>query len=146
MLREQPAFVYWGATVAALLVKMHLVSLAQLVHRLRTQNWRVPEDARLFGRAGATADPPEGLGRRADNAWRNDLENIPGFLLLGLVFVLAGGPAGWAATWFGTFTVARVAHTIAYLAARQPYRTIAFQVGMLAMTGLLIHVVLLLAG
>jgi len=78
--------------------------------------------------------------------WRNDLENIPIFLFLGLIYVLAGGPAGPAAIYFTVFTVARILHTITYLRGMQPWRTISYTVGGLATLALAIHVLILAFG
>jgi len=55
---------------------------------------------------------------RSRRIHRNDLENIPAFLAIGLLFVLIGPPVA-AAQWllFG-FVGARLAHTIAYSTAQ----------------------------
>jgi hypothetical protein len=49
--------------------------------------------------------------------------------LLGLVYVLAGGSGAAAGVLFGVFTVARIAHSFAYLGFRQPWRTLFFALG-----------------
>jgi uncharacterized MAPEG superfamily protein len=144
MLREQPAFVAWAVTAIVLVAKMHLISLAQVVYRVRTNNWRVAEDAAKFGKSGATAVADTGVGERANNAWRNDLENIPGFLILGLAYVLAGAPSAWAIGLFATFVAGRFAHTLFYLAQRQPHRTLSYYVGQIAQVGVVVHLIVLL--
>jgi prostaglandin-E synthase 1 len=55
---------------------------------------------------------------------------------LGLVFVLAGGTPGFARIDFGIFVVARLMHSIVYLAGKQPWRTLSFVVSGLAMIAL----------
>ncbi len=144
-MRGNPAFVIWCAAVVVLLVKMHLNSLGQLLSRMRTQVWGSPEDAQRFGKPGATAGVDTGLGDRAARCWRNDLENIPMFLILGLAYVLAGAPATWAGAAFGAFTLARIGHTVFYLRAMQPWRTIAYHLGNAAQVVVIAHLVVLLS-
>ena len=58
--------------------------------------------------------------------------------------MLSGGTPWWAALYFTTFTVARVAHTFFYLRGLQPYRNIAYQIGVLVCFALAVHIVVLL--
>jgi microsomal prostaglandin-E synthase 1 len=87
-----------------------------------------PEDSRAETRV-ALEDPPEVA--RVLRAHKNAMANIVPFAILGLVYVLAGGGATVAIVLFGVFTVARLAHSFAYLGAKQPWRTIFFAVGAL---------------
>jgi uncharacterized MAPEG superfamily protein len=59
------------------------------------------------------------------------------FLLLGLLYALAGGVITFAAPVFAVFVVARIAHAWVYLAAKQPWRTICFAISLLATLALL---------
>ena len=69
------------------------------------------------------------------------------FLLLGLAFVLAGGPYAAAVVLFSIFTIARIGHSIAYLGGRQPWRTIFFAISGLALIALMIALIwVLVAG
>ena len=77
--------------------------------------------------------------QRANNAWRNDLENIPMFLILALVYAIVGLSPTLFILYCVVFTVARILHTIFYLNAVQPWRTIAYSVGAIAMFALMIH-------
>ncbi|HMY59423.1 MAG TPA: MAPEG family protein, partial [Pseudomonadota bacterium] len=72
----------------------------------------------------------------------NDLENIPAFLFVALLFTLTGGSAtgGWA--YFGLYFAARLFHTIMYLAQKQPWRTVCFALGQITLLGLLAQLVL----
>jgi microsomal prostaglandin-E synthase 1 len=45
------------------------------------------------------------------------------------VFVLAGGSGTVAWVIFAVFTVARLAHSFAYLNGKQPWRTLSFALG-----------------
>jgi len=67
-------------------------------------------------------------------------------LCANLLFLWAysGGAAGTAAVLFGIFTGARVLHSAAYLAGKQPWRTIFFVTGGLATIALMLAVVWLM--
>jgi len=100
-----------------------------------------PEDVGVNPGSHAEAqDAPTTL--RAKKAHLNDLENIPGFMVLALLYTLSGGSTtgGWA--YFGTYFAARVIHTACYLNAVQPWRTAAFGVGQLAMFGIVVNLLL----
>jgi uncharacterized MAPEG superfamily protein len=73
---------------------------------------------------------------------RNDLENILPFFTVGLIFVLMGASAFAAQTYFYTFTGARIVHTIAYIAKLQPWRTVAFAIGMFCIVGMLVQILI----
>jgi uncharacterized MAPEG superfamily protein len=104
-----------------------------------------PEDAARFGAALEPHDPP--AVARVLRAHANAQSAIFPFLLLGLAFVLAGGPYDVAVAIFAIFTIARIAHSIAYLAGKQPWRTISFAVAGLATIALMIALIwLLIAG
>ena len=81
----------------------------------------------------------QGRARNAAKAWLNDLENIPMFLILALVYAIAGLSSTAFIVYCAVFTVARILHTIFYLSAAQPWRTIAYTVGALTSFALIIH-------
>jgi uncharacterized MAPEG superfamily protein len=137
------AFRYWLVALLVLFVKMYANSVVQAVARLRHRAFAWPEDAGLVRGGEVVARDPE-LVERASRCWRNDLENIPIFLFLGLGYVLCGGTPWWAAIYFTAFTVARIAHTTFYLCALQPHRNLAYQVGVLVCFALAIQILVLL--
>ena len=98
-----------------------------------------PEDAAQFGAPLAEFDPP--AVARVLRAHANAQAAIYPFLLLGLVYTLLGGAAGTATIIFGGFTVARIAHSVAYLSAKQPWRTVFFIAGGVATIALMIAVI-----
>ena len=137
------AFRYWLISLVVLFVKMFANSAVQGLTRFRTRSFAWPEDAAMIRGAQVAERDPE-LVERASRCWRNDLENVPIYLFLGLGYVLAGGTPWWAALYFTTFTVARIAHTVFYLRGMQPYRNIAYQIGVLVCAALAVHIVVLL--
>lgn len=87
-------------------------------------------DAKVFGIQGATTKVDEAPEvDRAIRIQRNDSENIPLFFAVGLVYVLTGASLIGTVLLCGTFTVARVMHTIAYMGGLQPLRAVCFLVG-----------------
>ncbi len=141
---ERLALEYWILTTFVLFAKMFFNSGVQAWVRVRHRAFVRPDDAAFFG-AGATPLERElPLVDRAQQCWRNDLENIPMFLLLSLGLVLLGGSSYWVAVYCSVFVVGRVLHTAFYLSPRQPHRNIAFQLGVLATFAAGIHAVTLL--
>jgi uncharacterized MAPEG superfamily protein len=101
-----------------------------------------PEDVKAFGQPGTTAGVQEAPEvAHALRIQRNDLENIPLFFAVGLIYVLTGASPTGAAILFGLFTVARVAHTIAYIWRLQPARTICFAIGALSTLVIIFRIV-----
>jgi uncharacterized MAPEG superfamily protein len=94
-----------------------------------------PEDGVRYGVPVSELEPP--AVARLLRAHRNGEATIYPFLLLGLVYVLAGGGARIAVPIFSVFILARIAHSIVYLRAMQPWRTIAFVASLLAIFALM---------
>jgi uncharacterized MAPEG superfamily protein len=138
-----PLLRIYALTAIVLTFKMIAVSLAQGRGRVSTQIFTNPEDAQLFG--GKLEATEASAVQRATNAWRNDLENIPIFLILAWIYVAAGLATGPFEIYCVVFVVARILHTVFYLNAVQPWRTIAFTVGAVAMIALAIHLLFAVA-
>jgi len=136
-----PALPVLVLALAALLFKSTFLSGVQVISRARARSFLVPEDARLMGTTVSDREAPFVV--RCGNVWRNDLENIPFFLLVALTFVLLGGAAGAASWWFGGFVAVRYLHTAIYLGALQPARTIAYLTGLVLTWGLLVSSLIL---
>jgi uncharacterized MAPEG superfamily protein len=78
---------------------------------------------------------------RSRRIHRNDLENIPAFLAIGLLFVLINPPLAAAQWLMYGFVVARLAHTIAYSTAqRHEVRAIFYSVGSLIVIAMAVWV------
>lgn len=124
-----PALPILVFALAALFLKTTAVSALQVVARLRARTFLVAEDARLMGVKLSAHESPFVV--RCGNVWRNDLENVPIFLVVALVFTLTGGSmttAGWI---FGGFVATRYLHTTMYLCGLQPWRAVAFLAGLI---------------
>jgi glutathione S-transferase len=123
---------YWYALAAVLLFfKMLAIAVYQGFHRIGKMTFKTPEDAAFVGREAAKEELPQ--VQRAAQAWSNDVENIPIFLALGVAYVWVEAAPGLTAWLFMAFTGARYMHTACYLAALQPWRTVAYAIGVICM-------------
>ena len=140
-----PAFLPYVFTCLVLSLNLLVLWVASGAIRARGGVAINPEDGARYGAPVSEFDPP--AVARLLRAHRNAEATIYPFLLLGLVYVLAGGAASVAVPVFAVFIVARIAHSIVYLKAMQPWRTIAFTASLLATLALMVAVVhVLLAG
>ena len=127
----------YALTAIVLAFKMGAISIVQGRARLSAGTFTNPEDAKTFGAQQASVETP--MVDRASKAWRNDLENIPIFLILAWIYVFAGLAPLAFVIYCVVFMIARVVHTICYLNAIQPWRTIAFTIGSLVMLAMIIQ-------
>jgi microsomal prostaglandin-E synthase 1 len=135
LLLALPGLRLFALCAVLLVIKMIAVGMYTGVVRSRLKVSTNPEDAARFGAQVTDTEPPEVA--RVQRAHRNDLENIPAFLALGLVAVLVGAPHIPLKVALIAFTAARVGHTLAYLRSLQPWRSVTFGVGLLAMLALM---------
>ena len=140
-LTHMPAFVPYAVSAALLCLNLYGLWLYSGLTRNRTRTLINPEDTRLLsGRSTVERDPPEVA--RVLRAHANAMANILPFLILGFLYVLLGAGRTGAVIYFGVFTVARYIHSVAYVAALQPWRTVSYVVGLLASIGLIVQVAL----
>jgi len=129
-LAANPAFTAYAIAILVLTLNMLFLWGYSGGVRGRSKTTPNPEDARdPAARRVVEGDPPEVA--RVLRAHKNAMANVLPFAILGLVYVLANGDATAAAVIFGIFTASRLAHSYAYLGAKQPWRTVAFGVGAL---------------
>src|SRR5437762_12470995 len=124
-LMHNPAFHSYAVCSAILAVKMLLSGSYTTAMRLRNKDFANDEDAKAFGAPSANAMEHPAVAH-ALRIQRNDLENIPLFFAIGLIYVLSGASAFGAAVYCWTFTVARLLHTVAYTWRLQPWRAICY--------------------
>lgn len=77
---------------------------------------------------------------RVIRAHRNLIESLPLFFALGLLCVLAGVSPLGATICFYAFTGARVLHSIVYIKELQPFRTMSYAIGSLALIGMMVQI------
>lgn len=139
---DQPAFLAYAVASVLLCANLMFLWFASAAARAKSKTAMNPEDAAQFGATLVDTDPP--AVARVLRAHDNAQASIYPFLFLGLVFVMAGGNATAATVLFGLFTVARLLHTVAYLKALQPWRSVFFLTGAAVIFALLIGVVWLI--
>jgi uncharacterized MAPEG superfamily protein len=117
-----PVFRIYVVAAALMVLKLMVqgwITVAMMTRRKR--GYASPEDLRP-GAINRSPDPaqlePDPVVERSRRMHRNDLENIPGFLIAGLLFTAVAPPV-WAA-WLlmGGFVLARICHAWAYGTAR----------------------------
>ncbi len=127
-LLAEPAMRLFAVTYLILVVKMIAMSGYTSFLRIRRGVYAAPEDYALQGlppRAGSDPDV-----ERVRRAHRNDLENILPFFAVGLFYALTGPSLAAARVCFIGYALARVLHSIFYVLALQPHRTLAYGAGL----------------
>lgn len=139
-LLNDPAFRTYATCSAILAVKMLLSGTYTSLMRVRHKGFVNEEDARAFAPGTASGAVEHPAVAHALRIQRNDGENIPPFFAIGLIFVLSGASPFGAAAYCWTFTVARLVHTVVYLARLQPWRALAYLTGYLCILGMAVQI------
>jgi uncharacterized MAPEG superfamily protein len=134
--------VFLGYAYACLVLSLNLLALWVSSGAVRARSGVAinPEDGRRYSAPVRELDPP--AVARILRVHRNAEAAIYPFLALGLVYVLVGGSANLAIPIFAIFTGARIVHSIVYLRALQPWRTISFAVSLLALIALMVAILI----
>jgi glutathione S-transferase len=137
-LTESPTFASYA--VASTVLALHLIALALYTGTMRSRHkvFVNAEDATLLKGQHAELDHVDVL--RAKRAHQNALENAVPFFAVGLLYVATGASKQGAEIYFGVFVAMRLLHSIFYLWGRQPFRTMTFGIGVLAIFGMALHV------
>jgi len=137
----------------------YAAAAALMILKLMGQGWvtvyrMVKADAGLLNPEDLQAGPanrnprPEQLDRndyvdRSRRVHLNDLENIPGFLAAGLIYVAVEPPATLAIGLMTLFVVARLLHTAAYMTGqRHEVRAVFYSVGSIVVIVMALHVLI----
>jgi len=135
-----PGFRLYALCVIVLILKMNATGIFTAMTRARLKVALNAEDAARFGAQLTTTEHPD--VDRVLRAHRNDLENIPSFFLLGLIAVMVGAPVLGMQITFIAFTAARIVHTVSYVKAMQPWRSMSFGIGTLANVALMVMILI----
>ena len=125
--------VFQAYIASAIVLGLNLLVLANNTALTRARSSEVinPEDAKLNPKASVVYEEGNDKTARYRRAHRNALENVPLFLITGLLLSLTGVSATAAYVLFGIFVVARVLHSVFYVGAVQPWRTAMFGIAAL---------------
>ncbi|XP_046400744.1 microsomal glutathione S-transferase 1-like [Ischnura elegans] len=140
--RDNPVFAAYALYSALLAIKMFAVVILTAKQRIKKQIFANPEDAKLHNKAKVKFDDPD--IERIRRAHLNDLENIPMFWVVGLLYVLTNPQATVAINLFRLFFVARAIHTFVYAVVvfPQPARGLSFFVGVGVTAYMILHILL----
>nr|MBS0021089.1 MAPEG family protein [Gammaproteobacteria bacterium] len=119
---ENPVFLTYVFAVSIMLLKLALQPWMTVYRMMKVRGgFRSPEDAKkspLNPHPELSQLEPNEYVERSRRMNLNDLENIPAFLIAGLLFVLTEPPLVLAYVLFWGFVAARAAHFIAYATAQ----------------------------
>jgi uncharacterized MAPEG superfamily protein len=117
--------------------KMLANSFVQAYGRFRYKSFKYREDKPFFGAELPTGEQPE-LLTRADACWRNDLENIPTFIVAALCGLFCEVPLEVYRALVLLFCAGRTLQTVSLLLAVQPWRFIGFFIGQICTAAMFI--------
>ena len=136
-----PAFAIYALFTTGLAVLLIAIDGLGGTFRARSKTTPNVEDATTVSKGAKLVESDPDSVARVMRAHRNALANIVPFLILGFVYVALGAPPLWVTVIFGVFTFARVVHAFAYIAGKQPWRTLAFVVGQACIIVLAVQIV-----
>ncbi len=147
VLASHPTFPVYAVCSVVLSLQMLFLGGLTAGVRAKHKGYLNPEDTAVsFTDAALIQGAEHPDVARVQRAHRNLLESLPMFFALGLIAVLAGGAPLATKICLGVFTGARVLHAIVYIRAMQPWRTICYAVGSLALVGLMVLSMIALFG
>jgi microsomal prostaglandin-E synthase 1 len=128
-LAQSPSMLVYSITMIVLCVNLLVLWGYSGTVRSRSKTTPNAEDPETIvkGAAVTAADPPDVA--RALRAHTNAAANIVPFAILGFLYVVYGASTLSMAIVCGVFVVARIGHTVVYLRAIQPWRTILYAIG-----------------
>lgn len=133
-----PAFTAYAVCSVILSLEMLFLGAKTAATRAKHQGFLNPEDGVVSSKAAQLVDAEHPDVARVVRAHRNLMESLPMFFALGLIAVLIGASPLGVEICCGLFTAARLMHAVVYLRGVQPWRTISFAVGTLALVGLMV--------
>ena len=119
---DNPVFQLYAIAASLMLLKLMLQPWMTVYRMIKVKGgFRSPEDLKKSP-ANPTPHPaqlePNEYVERSRRINQNDLESIPGFLVAGLLFVLAEPPLLLAQALFGIYVIFRLLHFLAYSTAQ----------------------------
>ena len=139
ILLENPAFKLYALVSSLLALQLLILAGWTGAVRNKHKSYVNPEDATVLKGTPTDNDHPDVL--RVKRAHQNAMESAIPFFAVGLMYTLTGATKTGAQAYFLTFLAARVLHSVFYLAQKQPFRTISYAVGALAITGMAVQVI-----
>ncbi len=148
---ENPVFVTYAIAAAIMVLKIMGQGWMTVYRMLKAEaGWASPEDLRA-GLINRNPDPKQlelnDYVDRSRRIHRNDLENIPAFLAVGLLFVMTGPSPVLAGALMYGFVAARLLHTAAYTTKQShEVRATLYTIGSLVVIFMAIYVLVVAFG
>jgi glutathione S-transferase len=141
---DNPVFSTYALAACIMLLKLMLQPWMTVARMMKVRaGFRSPEDLRKTPLNPEPQASQLEVNEYVDRSRRlnlNDLENIPGFLVAGLLFVLAQPPLLLAQILIWAFVAARAAHFVAYLTAQiHDIRAFCWTFGSLSVIAMIIY-------
>jgi len=133
---SNPVFSAYAYYAALVLLKLFLMAPLTARQRFLTGAIDNPED--VLNRAIVQKHPDVERVKRNHN---NDVENIPAYLFLGLLYVGIGPSASIAVWHFRIFTLSRILHTVSYQIGLQPHRFLTFITGLFVCISMAVQII-----
>jgi glutathione S-transferase len=142
---QNPVFLIYMIAAAIMVLKLMLQGWMTVYRMLGSDSGLINPEDLIPGPVNRHPRPQQlelsDYVDRSRRIQRNDLENIPAFLAIGLLFVAVRPSLLLAAVLMAAFVVARLLHTAAYLSKqRHEVRAVLFTVGSLIVIYMAIHV------
>jgi uncharacterized MAPEG superfamily protein len=138
MSAENPAAALYALSATVLALQLLALALWTGTVRVMRKQWINPEDAKA--NKGDLVDVEHEDVSRVKRAHMNAIENVIPFFVVGALYAATAPGRTAALVYFGTFVGVRLVHSVFYLWGRQPFRTLSFAVGVLAVIGMAVHV------
>jgi glutathione S-transferase len=145
-----PAFSAYAIAAALMVLKMMGMAWLTVYRMVKVRaGFRSPEDEKkgpLNPEPVAGQHGPNDYVDRIRRIHQNDMENVPLFLVAGLLYVMTQPSATLAMALFGTYVISRLLHFVAYLTAqlhevRATFWTIGALIVMWMVGAVLVHAV-----
>jgi uncharacterized MAPEG superfamily protein len=128
-------------SVCVLTLKMLFLGVRTALARGSAKRFINREDTAWLG--GETVSADIDTAARWRRAHHNDVENFVPFVALGSAYLLLGGSLYPGLAYVVLFTLARIAHTAAYLSHKARLRRDAYTAGFMVLVVMVIHVAIL---
>jgi len=141
---ENPVFRLYLGHASVVILKSQFMALLTAYRRLKYKAFANEEDTKIKdgGPEKCPVNPDHPLVERVRRCHLNDIENVPFFCLLGLLYVSSRPSYSEAAWHFRLFTVARLCHSLVYVTQlRQPLRGLTFITGFLTSVSMGVRVI-----
>ena len=110
---DNPVFANYVFFSGVLALKVLLMSCLTAYYRVTKRVFFNQEDAKVMGVKELRLNDPD--VERVRRAHQNDIENIPVFWILGLLYILTDPSESVSKMLFRVFTLCRIIHTVLYL-------------------------------